>query len=166
MAYGKLPFYEAPRLHLGLLAGSVAVLLLSALGWAVGAAVTWWSERRNRRLPVEPAGERKTNRNARRARLVASAVAALSLTFLVGISVALSNAVSVLGLGASPLLVGTLAVPILISVLTVGVLVYAALAWARGFWGLLGRLQYSLVALSALTFVALLGYYNLIGFQF
>ncbi len=52
------------------------------------------------------------------------------------------------------------------AVLTVGVLVYAALAWARGFWGLLGRVQYSLVALSALTFVALLGYYNLIGFQF
>jgi hypothetical protein len=48
----------------------------------------------------------------------------------------------------------------------VGILVYAALAWARGFWGLLGRVQYSLVALSALTFIALLGYYNLIGFQF
>jgi hypothetical protein len=32
--------------------------------------------------------------------------------------------------------------------------------------GLFGRLHYSLVALSMLGFVALLGYYNLLGFQF
>ena len=51
----------------------------------------------------------------------------------------------------------------MISALAVGVLVSAALAWARGYWGLFGRLHYSLVALSALTFVALLVYYNLIG---
>ena len=47
-----------------------------------------------------------------------------------------------------------------------GVLVYAALAWKRRYWGLFGRLHYSLVALSMLIFVALLGYYNLLGFQF
>ena len=47
-AYEKLPFYETPRLHLGLLAGSVAILLLSALAWAVGAVVSWWRGRRER----------------------------------------------------------------------------------------------------------------------
>jgi hypothetical protein len=33
-------------------------------------------------------------------------------------------------------------------------------------WSLLGRLHYSLVALSTLTIVSLLAYYNLIGYQF
>jgi hypothetical protein len=46
------------------------------------------------------------------------------------------------------------------------VLVHAVLAWRRGYWGRFGRLHYTLVALSALTFVALLAYYNLIGFRF
>jgi hypothetical protein len=44
--------------------------------------------------------------------------------------------------------------------------VYAALAWKRRYWGLFGRFYYSLVALSMLIFVAQLGYYNLLGFQF
>ncbi len=165
-AYEKLPFYEAPRLHLGLLAGSIAILLFSALAWAVAAGVSWWRERRDRRLHGEPVGNRKVNRPARRARLLASAVALLVPLFVAGMAVVLSNAETVLGFGASPLLVGVLALPILISILSAGVLVHAALAWGHGYWGLLGRLHYSLVALSTLTLVALLAYYNLIGFQF
>lgn len=68
--------------------------------------------------------------------------------------------------GFSPLLVAVLALPFVVAALTLGVLVYSALAWARRYWGLFGRLHYSLVALSALVFVALLGYYGLLGFQF
>src|SRR3712207_7297138 len=41
------------------------------------------------------------------------------------------------------------------SALTAGVLVYAALAWRRRYWTHFGRLHYTLVALSALIFVAL-----------
>jgi hypothetical protein len=84
----------------------------------------------------------------------------------VTLAAVLSNAETILGYGASPILVGVLTVPILISALSAGVLVYAALAWARGNWSLLGRLHYTLVALSTLTFVSLLAYYNLIGYQF
>jgi hypothetical protein len=45
------------------------------------------------------------------------------------------------------------------------VLVHTVLAWKGRYWGVFGRLHYSLVALSALTLVALLGYYNLLGFR-
>jgi hypothetical protein len=45
------------------------------------------------------------------------------------------------------------------------VLIYAAPPWARGNWSLLGRLHYSLAALSTLTFVSPLAYYNLIGYK-
>lgn len=166
-AYEKLPFYESPRLHLVLLVGSLVVLLLSALAWAAGAAIFWWYERRSRRLHEKPAGERVSNKKpARRGRLLASSVSVLVILFLVGMAAVLSSPATTLGFGASPLMVGVLTLPILISVLSVGVLVYAALAWRRGYWGLFGRLHYSLVALSALVLVALFGYYNLIGFQF
>ena len=162
-AYGKLPFYEAPRLHLGLLAGGAAVLLLSAVAWAVAATISWW---RYRKLRDNVADKRKVRRAGRRARLLASVVALLVPLFVVGMANVLSNVETALGYGASPLMIGVLTLPVLISVLTLSLLVYTALAWSRGYWGLFGRLHYSLVALSALTIVSLSGYYNLIGYQF
>ncbi len=81
-------------------------------------------------------------------------------------SLVFSNAEVNLAYDASPLLIAVLSVPHLSVAFTVGVLVYAALVWKRGYWGFFARLHYSLVALSALTFVAVLGYYNLLGFQF
>ena len=166
-AYEKLSFYEAPRLHLVLLAGSLAVLVLSALAWAAGAAISWWYERRSRRRHEKPAGEREGNKKpARRVRLLASSVPLLAVLLLVGMAAVLSSPATTLGFGASPLIVGVLTLPILVSVLSAGVLVYAVVAWRRGYWGLFGRLHYTLVALSAVALVALFGYYNLIGYQF
>jgi hypothetical protein len=66
----------------------------------------------------------------------------------------------------SPYLVVVLTLPLLVTAGTVGVLVFAALSWKHRYWGLFGRLHFSLVALSMLVFIALLGYYNLLGFQF
>jgi hypothetical protein len=76
-----------------------------------------------------------------------------------------SNPEGPLFYGSSPLLAAVLALPFLVATLTVGVLVYAALAWKRRYWSVFGRLHYSLVALSALTFVVVLGYYNLLAIQ-
>lgn len=159
VAYEKVPPYEAPWLHLGLLAGSLAVFLLTALAWPVGAVIARWYERRYRRQygePVEKPG--KGGRGARLARLVAWVVSVLDLLFVVGMALVFSNPEATLFYGDSPLLIGVLTLPLLGAALTVGVLVYAALAWKRRYWGLFGRLHYSLVALSALTLVALLAY--------
>ena len=65
--------------------------------------------------------------------------------------------------GDSPVLAAVRALPYPVAALAVGVVVFAALSWKRRYWGLLGRAHYSLVALAALIFVALLGYYNLLG---
>lgn len=166
----KVPFYGSPRLRLGLLAGSFAVFVLTVLGWPVGTMISWWYGRRGRGNPDGGRlGVKKPGREAGAARLarpLAWAVGALALLFAGGAALTILDPEGTLFFGFSPLLVAVLALPFLVAALTVGVLVYAALAWTRRYWGLFGRLHYSLVALAALTFVALLGYYNLLSFQF
>ena len=166
----KVPFYGARGLHLGLLAGSFAVFALTVPGWPVGAGISRWY---GRRAPHEnPEGGRpgvkKPGREAggtRLARPLAWAVGVLTLLFAGGATLTILDPEGTLFFGFSPLLVAVLALPYLVAALTLGVLVYAALAWMRRYWGLFGRLHYTLVALSALVFVALLGYYGLLGFQ-
>jgi hypothetical protein len=47
--------------------------------------------------------------------------------------------------------------------LTVGIVVLAGLAWKDRYWGVAGRVHYTLVALAAVLFVWFLGNWNLIG---
>jgi CubicO group peptidase (beta-lactamase class C family) len=167
-AFEKLPFYGSAKLHLGLLAGGLAVFGLTALAWPAGAMISWWYERRYRKLYGEPgmpgAKPGQDARGSRLARLLAWGLCVLALLFVGGMALVLSNATETLFLGDSPLLMATLALPFPVAALAVGVVVYAAISWKRRYWGLIGRLHYSLVALAALPFVALLGYYNLLGF--
>jgi CubicO group peptidase (beta-lactamase class C family) len=161
--YEKVQLYEAPRLHVGLLIGSLAVLLLTTVVWPVGVLI---SRRYRKRYGVQ--AEDKTRayaKAARRARVLAWVVSALILLFVIGMVMVFANAGVTLA-NVSPSLVAVLTLPLLVTVGTVGVLVYAALSWKRRYWSLFGRLHYSLVALSMLVFIAQLGYYNLLGFQF
>ncbi len=48
--------------------------------------------------------------------------------------------------------------------LTLGVVALAVLAWKDRYWGVVGRMHYTLVALAAVVFVLFLNYWNLIGF--
>ena len=161
ISYEKVTPYEAPRLQVGLLMGSLAVLLLTTVVWPVGALIS----RRFRKRYGVPAEDKTSAKVARRARVLAWAVSALILLFVIGMVVVFSNAGVTLA-NVSPYLVAVLTLPLLVTVGTVGVLVFAALSWKRRYWGLFGRLHYSLVALSMVVFIALLGYYNLLGFQF
>lgn len=163
ISYEKVASYETPRLQVGLLMGSLAVLLLTAVVWPVGALL---SRRYKKRYGVTTEDKPGAGAGAARwARVLAWAVCALTLLFVTGMVLVFSNAGETLA-NVSPALVAVLTLPLLVPVGTVGVLVYAALAWKRRYWGLFGRLHYSLVTLSMLNFIALLGYYNLLGFQF
>jgi hypothetical protein len=44
-----------------------------------------------------------------------------------------------------------------------GVVVLDVLAWKDRYWGVAGRVHYSLVALAAVLFVSFLSHWNLIG---
>jgi CubicO group peptidase (beta-lactamase class C family) len=163
VGYEKVSPYEAPRFHLGLLAGSLGILLLTAVAWPVGALIARRYRRRYGKASGEPGQDAGRGRLAR---LLAWAVCALDLLFVIAVILLASNLEETLAYGATPSLIAVLTLPLVSAVLTAGVLVYAILVWKRGYWGLIARMHYSLVALSALTFTALLGYYNLLGFQF
>lgn len=142
--YEKVKPYEAPPLHVGLLIGSLVLFLLTTLAWPAGALI---SHRYIRRYGVQAKDKLGANaRTARRARVLAWAVSALILLFVIGMAMVFSNAGVTLA-NVSPSLVAILTLPLLITAGTVGVVVYAALAWKRRYWGLFGRLYYSLVAL-------------------
>ena len=59
-----------------------------------------------------------------------------------------------------------LALPVLATALTVAALVYTVLAWKDRFWGLAGRVHYTLVTVAAVAFVWFLNYWNLLGWRF
>jgi CubicO group peptidase (beta-lactamase class C family) len=54
---------------------------------------------------------------------------------------------------------------VLSAALTVGALVYAALAWKDGYWGVIFRCYYTLVTVAAVAFVWFLNYWNLLGWR-
>ena len=164
-ALEKVPFLESARLHLGLLGGGLVVLLLTALVWPARALTSWWYGRRYRKLHGEELGgePKKGAGGARLARVLAWVLCTIALSLAVALVMTATNPLDVLFFGDSPILLAVRVLPYLIAALAVGVAVFAALSWRRGYWGLFGRLHYSLVAVAALTFTALLGYYNLLG---
>lgn len=61
-----------------------------------------------------------------------------------------------------PILNALFALPVPAIVLTIGLAVFTVLAWKDRYWGILGRLHYTLVTLAAVAFVLFLNYWNLL----
>ncbi|MFG3253810.1 serine hydrolase domain-containing protein [Streptomyces sp. NPDC048172] len=152
VAYERAPWYEAPSLHRGVLLGSLAALVLSALGWGVAALV-----RTVRGLPAPPPG-------ARVARglvwCVLGLVGAAVVCFmkLVSDPNVMNEAVF---LGDSALMG---AVPLLLRI-AMGVagcvVVCAVLSWWRGWWGVAARIHYAAVALASALVLGVAASYHL-----
>ena len=65
-----------------------------------------------------------------------------------------------------PLLIrAILVIPIVTSILSVVFLALTVIAWMRGYWSLVGRLYYSLIALVSVLFVLFAGYWNMLGWR-
>ncbi|MFI6153880.1 serine hydrolase domain-containing protein [Kitasatospora sp. NPDC051170] len=154
VAYEPLAWYQAPGLHQVVMIVSLAVLVLSLIGWAVAAAVRLLRRRSRPATPAAPSA----------ARLLGWTTALLLTAATGGFAMltADSNALNeTLFLGDSPLLT---VVPVLILTalaLAVPMTVCTVLAWVKGWWGVLGRVHYTGVTLSALFFLLLAGAYDL-----
>jgi hypothetical protein len=55
---------------------------------------------------------------------------------------------------------------VLSALLTVSALVYTALAWKDGYWGVALRVYYTLVTVAAVAFIWFLNYWNLLGWRY
>ena len=144
-----------------------AALVRHAFQYAVGLpgrtglAVAWpvgFLGNRRRRLELGSPGEPGL---ARAGRLLAWTSALLTLVSLGATAAVLSDFESVT-FGMPPALNALLTVPYLTSVLAIGVAVFAVLAWVKGWWTLIGRLHYTLIAAAGLALVWWYAYWNVI----
>ena len=151
-AFERLAWYESAEAQLGTMAILLLLFLSAVVLWPLGALIN-----RLRKRPQEP------NPAMRRALWVGWIVSTLNLVFLL---------VVLLSFGAGliygvPLLIRViLVIPIITGILSLVFLALAVMAWVRGYWSLVGRLYYSLIALASVLFVLFAGYWNLLDWKF
>ncbi len=153
----SFPFMPAYRIPWHASSTFNYVLLGVGLLLCVTTLVSFFRHRKARR--EDPSG-------ARWAMRLAALVAALTLVFVVAVTIIVSSAGESLFSGFPPALTAALMLPILSSILTLGVVVCALVAWMRGYWTRFRRLHYTLFALFALGLVWFYWYWNILGVQY
>jgi hypothetical protein len=154
-AYEKVAWYDDSNFNYALL-GACVLLFLSTLIWPFRAIFNRGLERP------------KQDRLAGAARRLAGGSSMLNLLFMIGLvslfSVSTTEAEFIYTIPTW--LIAMLAVALVAAILALGSAAFAALAWKNGYWGLSGRVHYTLVALALLAFVWWLNNWNLLGFRF
>jgi CubicO group peptidase (beta-lactamase class C family) len=150
--YARVPWYLAPATH-GIVLLLGAVLAASTVLWPLSRLVPARMRRGERTSPAPAA--------PRRARLLAGATALLVLGYAAGLFWWLS------GIDVPYMLMLGYPVPLLVPpalgvAATAVVLVLAATAWFRRWWGPTGRVHYTLVALGPTGFLAVAHHYNFV----
>ena len=145
----KLSWYETPNFHYFVL-GFGALCFVVAI---VSAARHWKKDR------GAPGG-------ARRARRLAASLGAVQLAFLAAAAASFASGIDELIFGFPWVFRVSLVLPVIAIPLTLGVLAFAASAWARRYWSVYGRIQYTVVAVAGAAYLWSLNFWNLVGFKF
>ncbi|MCK7625908.1 beta-lactamase family protein [Streptomyces sp. RS10V-4] len=155
-AYERLTWRQSPSLHMALLGFGTAGLVLGAGAYPVTALV-----RRFRGRPRYP-------RAARAARATAAATGLLAAGFTAALAsvVADGNAMMETVPLGSPLLSVVTGLGAALVPATLGLLAGAVAAWLRGWWGVAGRVLFTLTAGAAVAMVGMLFQYHLVGGPF
>jgi CubicO group peptidase (beta-lactamase class C family) len=157
-AYIKLAWYETAGFHLAMLGVLGTILAASLVGWAIGGL----SSRRR--------GNNATDQRVPGlARKLGATVAGLHVMFpivtvLGGLTILVGSFPNLSLFG--PVFATALILPLAAGILTIGLVVFAVLVWRNGYWGVWGRVHYTLVTLAALGLVWWLNYWNLLGFRY
>ncbi len=151
----KVSWWQDARLQLVVTGVSAGILALTLLVWPVGALVL---RRRRGRGRIGP--------GARRARWVAWATCLTAVAVVAGVFVVLSDFANHLLYGISPLTRVVTGLGLVLLAATVVLGGTAVVVWVKRLWWLPGRIGYSVVTAAAVTLVAVLGFYNLIGFNY
>jgi len=145
----RLAWYQTPTFNYVLL--GIALLL------CVTTLVSFFRHRKARK--GDPSGARWAVR-------LAALVSALTLIFIVAVTVIVSSAGHDLFSCFPASLTAALMLPILSSILTLGVAVSAILSWKRGYWTRFRRVHYTLFAIFAVGLVWFYWYWNVLGVQY
>ena len=90
----------------------------------------------------------------------------LDLLFLIGL-VAMSAIAQMSLIYSTPTsLIALAMVAIIAAIMALASVAFTALAWKNGYWGMAGRLHYTLVVIAQLDFIWWLNNWNLLGFKF
>ncbi|HHP7232309.1 MAG TPA: serine hydrolase, partial [Xenococcaceae cyanobacterium] len=153
--YQKVPWYENIYLHLGLLAFCTIFFLTATFAGII------------RPLLRVLQGKKSHLPQLTWVRTVAGLIGILNLIFLIGLPLYLWLwGAWKLAYGVPPVAVGFLSLPILTTILAVILLISILTVWGKKYWSWQGRSHYTLITLAAIIFVPLLGYWNLLGWQF
>jgi hypothetical protein len=98
------------------------------------------------------------------ARLLAWLAASLHVAFTVALASTLSDPTEIV-FGIPPALWVVLALPLVAAALTAASAVFVVRAWRRGYWRPAGRVHYTLVTAAAVSFLAVLHYWKLLGYH-
>lgn len=150
-SYKRLPWYEGPTLHL-VSAAAALLVLLTIVWWPVSALL------RRRRKPAAASGPRVPLVLAGVA--AGAAIAGVIGLVSLGMSPAVAEAVLVGGTAATSALLALFSLAAIAALATAG---GVAAAWHRSWWGPARRWHYTLIALALTVFLAVAGYYRLVG---
>ena len=110
---------------------------------------------------IQPSGSRAL----RLANWLSGLLSGLSLLFLAGLVLTISQSMTVRAPQAPSYLLVLLVIPLVAVPLTLAMLAFTLLTWKQRYGSLLARVHYSLVSLAGLAFVWFTGYWNLLGFR-
>ncbi|NHN59297.1 MULTISPECIES: serine hydrolase [Halorussus] len=170
-SFERIAPWETTMVQAGLLAGALLVVLSGLAGWP--AAALWRRVRRWRRrrrvasegTAVSANGRGTGSDRPRAARWLAGLAGLHAVGFLVGfVALLATDPNSIVFRPGS--LGSLLTVPLVFAVTALGVVAFAVLAWTDRYWGLFGRLHYTLVALALVALLWQFSYWNMLSYWF
>jgi CubicO group peptidase (beta-lactamase class C family) len=137
-------------------------LLLVSLVAVFGLTVIRWPAR----VLMQRSGRPPRGAFARLAPVFAWAASGLNLTFCAGLYVLLQINPFDAALEVDPWLVALMYLPLTSGFLTMGLVIALGAGWTRRDRGVVAQLELSLTGLAAVAFLAVLNYWNMLGFKF
>jgi hypothetical protein len=155
-ATAKLGWYETPGFNMALLLGCILIFL----SMIPVAAIRWMRARR-------PSGDRNpASRGASAALWIILGISLLNLLVVGGMMWGAMGGMTNELLDPPWIIKIALGGGVVAAVLTIGALVYTLLAWKDRYWGIAGRVHYTLVTGAAVAFVWFMNYWNMLGWRF
>jgi hypothetical protein len=151
----KLDWFETTGFNMALALGCIFIFL-SVI--PVG-LIRFIQNRRSRDLKPTPRGSRA-------AYWIILGISVLNLLFLAGMMRGIQQSTSNILLDLPLFMKMVLGLGVLSVVLTAGALAYTVLAWKNSYWGIAGRVYYTLVTIAAVAFVWFMNYWNLLGWRY